>query len=244
MTDSRSISPLFLSGLLAAALLLGAATDALAHRVNIFAWVEGDQVHAEATFSGGKPSMDSPIDVQNAATGETYMTVHTDDAGHATFPVPEAARKAKADLRLVLHASMGHQNDWTVKADEYADPAPVDMGGDTAKAAAPAASSTGVTYGVSVPAKTPAAAGSVSYSVSAPATAATTPVTAMNEQALAQLVEQAVNRAVDARLAPVKRMLAEQVEAGPGLSDIVGGLGWIMGLIGLAAWMRSRRRSA
>jgi nickel transport protein len=35
-------------------------------------------------------------------------------------------------------------------------------------------------------------------------------------------------------------MLAEQTEAGPNLRDIIGGIGWIFGLIGVAAYFRRR----
>ena len=35
-------------------------------------------------------------------------------------------------------------------------------------------------------------------------------------------------------------MLASQFDAGPSLKDIVGGIGWIFGLVGVAAWFRRR----
>ena len=77
-------------------------------------------MHAEATFAGGKkPAMDSPVDVLNAASGEKYLETRTDEAGKMSFTIPQAAREAKADLKLVLHASMGHQSEWTVEAAEY-----------------------------------------------------------------------------------------------------------------------------
>ena len=53
-------------------------------------------------------------------------------------------------------------------------------------------------------------------------------------------VQAAVNEALDAKLAPIKHMLASQFDAGPRLKDIVGGIGWIFGLVGVAAWFRRR----
>ncbi len=53
-------------------------------------------------------------------------------------------------------------------------------------------------------------------------------------------VERIVNAALDAKLSPIKRLLGEQVEAGPSLRDIIGGIGWIFGLIGVAAYFRRR----
>lgn len=55
-------------------------------------------------------------------------------------------------------------------------------------------------------------------------------------------VERIVNSALDAKLAPIKRTLLEQVEAGPGLREIIGGIGWIFGLVGVAAYFKSRSR--
>ena len=55
-------------------------------------------------------------------------------------------------------------------------------------------------------------------------------------------VESIVNRALDSRLSPITRMLAASVESGPTLRDIIGGLGWLLGLCGIAAYFRSRKR--
>ena len=49
-----------------------------------------------------------------------------------------------------------------------------------------------------------------------------------------------VNAALDAKLAPIKRAVLGQ--SGPGVVEIVGGIGWIFGLAGVAAYFRSRPR--
>ena len=51
-----------------------------------------------------------------------------------------------------------------------------------------------------------------------------------------------MDAALERHLAPLRRDLAAGSEAGPGLRDIVGGLGWIMGLVGAGLYF-SRRRS-
>lgn len=61
----------------------------------------------------------------------------------------------------------------------------------------------------------------------------------LSEKQLQQVVEKAVERALDAKLAPIKRRLLQ--DSGPSASDIVGGIGYLVGLAGLAAWARSRR---
>ncbi len=46
---------------------------------------------------------------------------------------------------------------------------------------------------------------------------------------------------IDKKLAPIKRTLAENSEKGPTLQDILGGIGYIFGLAGIAAYMQSRK---
>ena len=192
------------------ALVLAAATTH-AHRVNIFAWVEGDVVHAEAAFSGGKPAKDSPVTVMNADTGVIYLEAKTDAAGEFSFTIPEAARADKANLSLHLHASMGHEDNWVITAEEY-------LGTDASAEPAPEAAPDAIRAA-------PLAAGG-------------------GVENLDRLVETAVGKALEKHLAPIKRTLAQQSEAGPDLADVVGGLGWIVGLIGMYAWGRSRQGRA
>jgi len=54
--------------------------------------------------------------------------------------------------------------------------------------------------------------------------------------------EAIVERAVDARMAPVKRLLLESARQGPGPTEIIGGIGYIVGLFGVAAFLSARRK--
>ena len=51
-----------------------------------------------------------------------------------------------------------------------------------------------------------------------------------------------VEAALDKKLAPILHRLGN-VEQGPTLSDIIGGIGYIIGLVGLGAYIHSRRKS-
>lgn len=88
-------------------------------------------------------------------------------------------------------------------------------------------------YGASVPGQAEAAA-------PAPATPCPPALPPANP-AMDQL-RRVVEEAVDAKIAPLKRMLLEAEDSGPGLPEILGGIGWLVGLGGLAAWGASRRR--
>lgn len=48
-----------------------------------------------------------------------------------------------------------------------------------------------------------------------------------------------IDTALDKKLAPIKKTLAENSEKGPTLQDILGGIGYILGLAGIAAYMQS-----
>jgi nickel transport protein len=81
-----------------------------AHKVNVFAWVEGDTVFVEGYFPGGKKSQDSLVEVFNPA-GTKLLQGRTNEKGEFSFKIPE-----RTDLKIVLTASMGHKNDFTVSA--------------------------------------------------------------------------------------------------------------------------------
>ena len=51
-----------------------------------------------------------------------------------------------------------------------------------------------------------------------------------------------VEAIVRRELAPVKRMLADMSQKGPGVTEIVGVIGYILGLLGIVAYMKSRKK--
>lgn len=210
---------------LAAAVLLLSPAGALAHRVNIFAYVEGDTVHVECGYSRSDRVRFGDIAVSDPATKEVFLTGKTDDKGNFSFSVPPAARARQADLHILLRAGEGHQNDWTVKAEEYLTAAPA-AGALSVRPAVPAA--TAAPGGPS--GETPAVA-------SGPAAGPTDVVATMDPAALQAVVEAAVEK----KIAPIRKMLLDEKEKGPGLTEIAGGIGYLVGLAGLLAYAQSRR---
>ena len=51
-----------------------------------------------------------------------------------------------------------------------------------------------------------------------------------------------IEGSLEKKLAPIRRQLAQLAQR-PSLQDIIGGLGYIMGLVGLGAYLQSRRKS-
>lgn len=199
------------AGLLCLGLFL-AASPALAHRVNIFAFVDGDAVMVECGYNRSQKVRQGTVEVFDAESGEKLLQGLTDDKGVFRFPLSNGMLRAGHALRVRIIAGEGHQNEWIVEADELA----------AGTAANPS------------PADAPRAV------PSAPAGTSAVPSGASGGGATPQEVERIVNAALDAKLSPIKRLLAEQAEAGPSLRDIIGGIGWILGLVGVAAYFRRR----
>lgn len=192
---------------LAVALLLFCADDALAHRVNIFAWLEGDSVAVECSFRRNAPVKGGAVTVFDD-TGAEVLRGTTDADGRFSFPVPQAVRKGHG-LRIRINAGEGHQNEWRMDAAEFAGLAPTAVTAPTA-AAAPA------------PAQTEA---QPEQRIS------------LTREELTAIIDGALER----QLAPLRRELAARGEEGPRLQDVVGGLGWIMGLVGMGLYFARRR---
>jgi len=199
-----------------------------AHRVNVFAYVEGDTVHVECSYSKSDRVRFGEVEVSDPATGKVYLTGKTDEKGNFAFPVPAEARAAKADLRLRLRAGEGHQNDWTVAADEYLSAAPT----------APAAPSAAAPQSEKSAPAAPAAA--VSTPASPAAVTAAPAQTPVDMAALQATVQAAVEAGVEKKIAPLRKILLDEKEKGPGLTEIFGGIGYLLGIAGLLAYARSR----
>lgn len=190
--------------------LLCLPMTALAHRVNVFAYVEGDFIHVEARFQRAEPARQSGVEVRNAATGRIYLNGETDAEGRFTFPIPAQARGDRADLDILLRAGEGHQNHWTLKAAEYL----------------PA-----------VPASAPPRPKPVAQTAAKPAVPPEPPALACPPPPdTAPLVEAAVER----RVAPLRQKLLDSQQ--PGLREIVAGIGYLVGVAGLLAYVRARRK--
>jgi nickel transport protein len=194
------------------AVLLGASFflpgDAGAHRVNIFAWVEGDTVSVACKYPDGTKVHEGVIRVFDSA-GKELLNGKTNTKGEFSFKVP-----TQDDLTIVLEAGMGHRADWPLSKQDLA---PAGEAPPPGSAAPPQVQSK---------AETPSPA------AKEPAPGAASPPPAD--------IEQAIEKALDKKLAPVLRMLAEMREQKVGLTDVLGGIGYIIGLVGVAAYFKRK----
>ena len=229
--------------LLAAALLLVLQTPALAHRVNIFAWTEGPQVAVKCGFSGGNSVRNGEVTVYDAADGRVLLTGRTDTEGLFRFAIPPKGREH--GLRIRINAGEGHQNEWLLEAAELVSapvpgPAAAPAAPRRAETTASAAAKNADSHTAGPP---PAGTGLLA---ARPEISGSGPVSAAEIQAIVDAALEAqqakFSALLDSRLSPVKRQLAEMRTDEPGMREIVGGMGWFVGLAGLALYFRSRQR--
>jgi nickel transport protein len=194
-------------------ILYGGVDSASAHRVNVFAWVEGDTIYVESKFAGGKKVKAAKIRVMDPR-GVELLSGRTNDQGEFSFKVPKPT-----DLKIVLVAGQGHQAEWTVRAAEIAD-----MESETVpETSAENAIQTDQNDAVFLkPVDSSSAA----------------PDIAVEPKELEAIIESIL----DKKLKPITRMLADIRQKGPTVADVFAGIGYIFGLVGIAAYVHSRKK--
>jgi len=174
-------------------ILTGSHVPALAHKVMIFAWVEGDTVFTESKFSGGKKAIHAPVVIFDK-DGKKLLEGKTDNKGEFSFKIPKLT-----DLKIVLNAGMGHKAEWTVPESEIRE------------------------------------AGAILDKKSAVETSGPIAVGLSKEE-----VRKIVEDSLDKKLRPILRMISESRNTKPSLTEIIGGIGYIFGLMGIALYFKNR----
>jgi nickel transport protein len=85
---------------------------AQAHKVNLFAYVEGGKVYTESYFPDGSPVENGKVLVYDSQNNLLLQGV-TDKKGLFNFAVPKVD-----DLNIVIEATMGHKNSFKLKKAE------------------------------------------------------------------------------------------------------------------------------
>ena len=176
-------------------ILIGSNVPALAHKVMIFAWVEGGTVFTESKFSGGKKAINARVEIFDK-DGKKLLEGKTDNKGEFSFKIPKLT-----DLRIVLNAAMGHKAEWTVPESEIRE------------------------------------AGNILEKKSAVEPSGPTTVGLSKEE-----VKKIVEDSLDKKLRPIVRMITESKNTKPSLTEIIGGIGYIFGLMGVALYFKNRRK--
>lgn len=178
-----------------AIILIRSNSPVLAHKVMVFAWVEGDTVFTESKFIGGKKAVNAPVVIFDK-DGKKLLEGKTDNKGEFSFKIPKVT-----DLRIVLNAAMGHKAEWMISESEVLEANPIVEKKSASESSEP------VSVGLSK-----------------------------------EEVQKIVEDSLDKKLRPIVRMMNESKNTKPSLTEIIGGIGYIFGLMGVALYFKNRRK--
>jgi nickel transport protein len=193
--------------------------NSYAHKVNIYAYAEDGVVYSESYFVDGTKCKNSVLEVFNEKDGTKLLEGKTDEEGKFSFKIPKVT-----SLKLVLHASMGHQAEFTLGEDEIREAMGMKQLSESSN--------------VKVTSKT--VGGTVSVKTQKKETEEVPELKGISESEIEAIVE----NAVDKKLQPVMRMLVklQEVSGKPGVTEIIGGIGYIIGILGIIAYFKARKR--
>jgi cobalt/nickel transport system permease protein len=190
-------------------ILIAISSQALAHKVNLFAWYDGKMILSEGYFSTGTKAVNSTIMVLDSEGKEVFNGM-TDKKGEFSFKPPR-----NGEYRLVLEAGMGHRAE-----------ALVSVQGMESGTAAPEAGQAGPQTAESPELKGDGQAAEDAH------------------KGTAALTNAEFEQILDRKLNPIKEQLLRLAEQGDRVCfrDVVAGLGYIAGLMGLAIYLAQRKR--
>ena len=87
--------------------LTGFSLPAFAHRLSVFAWIEGDTLVVEGKLSGGKRPKKGMVYVYDGEEKLLLKTILSED-GTARFPLPDY----QTGLKIVIDVGGGHRSYW------------------------------------------------------------------------------------------------------------------------------------
>lgn len=90
------------------------AVDVYAHKVNVFTYVENDQIFVEGYYQNGSKAKNSQV-VAYDSEGTRILAGTTDNMGQFTFSLPE-----KKILKITLDAGMGHKAQYLMTDGDFA----------------------------------------------------------------------------------------------------------------------------
>ncbi|MFO7760629.1 MAG: hypothetical protein ACQES8_08530 [Thermodesulfobacteriota bacterium] len=186
--------------------------DVQAHGVRVFAWSAGETIKVEAAFRGSGPARKAKITVQEAESGHELVSGLTDSKGLFQFPVPPQAIREKMDLKITADCGPGHKGKWLLKAADY-----LEMSAHSP----PLPAATGGEQEKEVDGGGKEAAG---------------------PEIDEHLIRTIVAEELDKKLAPLKKLLHESLRPKIDSRDVIGGIGWLLGLAGIAAWIKNKKK--
>ncbi len=172
-----------------------------AHKVNVFAYAEGDKVYTESYFNDGKMCVDSKIEVFDNQ-GNKLLEGLTDEEGMFSFKIP-SEDVIDGGLKIVLSASLGHRAEYIISADEIR-----------------------------------GSAGLIKEEPEEPVSLISPETSSVDLKEIQSIIEDTL----DEKLKPIMREIKKSQEDKISPTEIIGGIGYIIGIFGIIAYFLSRKR--
>ena len=170
-----------------------------AHKVILYAFVEGETIIAEGGFGDGSPAKNSNIKIYDSK-GQLLKETITNEKGIAEISILDLDLAEKSNLKIVLNAGLGHQADYTISEEELSDIGDKGISGDE---------------GIEV--------------------------NKIEEERLRTIISQELEKEID----PLRRRLVQiENDKRPGLTEILGGIGYIFGIMGTALYFLKGRKNS
>ncbi len=178
-------------------------THTFAHKVSIFAYVEGDVIHSQSYFPDGRTCKNAQIEVFDLK-GKRLLKGATNMDGEFSFRIP-----IQDSLKLVLTAGMAHKAEYEISKEEIS----------------PSAVKTAlekITQGQKAP-LSPASA---------------TVKTELSPDHMRDIIDKALEK----KLKPVMQKLTRIEAKNTSINNIMGGIGYILGLMGIVMYFKKNRK--
>lgn len=201
-----------------------------AHKVNIFAYAEDGRIHAEGYFVDGSKCKNSQVDVIDNRTGEKLLEGNTDDNGQFLFDIPRVTT-----LQLILHAGTGHQNEYILAEEEVRGAMPNIEEKQKKEKNVKLIKKIGDEKHETVPESKPEQRekpSSIQHGIN-------------TKHTISHDMDAAIERIIDKKLQPVMKILLTLQEKSekPGITEILGGIGYIIGILGLIAYFKGMAKN-
>jgi len=186
-----------------------------AHKVNIFAYVEGNMIYTESYFSDGKKCVDSKVEVFNNQ-GNKLLDGLTDPEGKFAFEVPPESE----ELKIILTASMGHRAEYIITFDELKNS--IDTIKEEIKTSTFLEKEDESSLGECNKLGEIVSPGNSSFDL----------------KEIQIIIEEILDRKLEPIIREIKKSKTDEIS----LTEILGGIGYIIGIFGILAYFLSRKR--
>jgi nickel transport protein len=181
------------------------------------AWLEGDTLVAEVGFGDGSAADGAVFKVTDLETSEFILRGEADPGGlfEVVWP-PEVFARGK-DLLVTVDAGAGHRAEAKISAADFP------RGSAEQESLQGSGQESGQESALAVKQASSAEPG-------------------INVEQLRALVREETSAIVQKELRPLRREIAALGDAGPGVTEIMGGIGYLLGLAGLAALIKRPKK--